>query len=123
MDGDGLEEIAASGGGTALRGWGKRVTLAGSGSVSMDDFDNNGRGDVLVYDHTSEALIIHRGMDSGVAPAAALATHRALRGPVFMGDVDGDGVLELLSVDEDGDLVHTQASTYVEAEQDGDTGR
>ena len=103
-----------------------RDTLQGSGPVTVADIDDNRRGDILVYDSSAEALIIHRGMDGGVAPPAALATHRALRGPVFLGDVDGDGEHELLSVDEAGDLVHSQASTVraaeAEAEEAGDTG-
>jgi hypothetical protein len=120
LDGDGMDEIAASGAGTTLRGWGKRVGLPGSGQVSIGDFDDNSRKDILVYDAVAEALIIHRGMDGGVAPPAALSTHRGLRGPVYLGDVDGDGIPELLSVDDAGQLVHTQASSTETADEEVD---
>jgi len=122
LDGDGMDEIAASGAGTALRGWGKRVSLPGSGPVSMVAFDDNSRKDILVYDAVAEALIIHRGMDGGIAPPAALSTHRALRGPVYQGDVDGDGIPELLSMDDGGELVHTQASSIETADEEADDG-
>ena len=122
LDGDGIDEIAASGAGTVLRGWGSRLNLAGSGPVSVVNIDDGRRKDLLVYDSNAEVIVIHRGMDGAVAPPAALATHRSLRGPVFMADVDGDGEPELVSVDMDGDLVHTPATGVVEeAEEAGDT--
>ena len=55
-------------------------------------------------------MAIHRGMKNGLAPPVAVRTSRATIGPGFLGDVDRDGDLEFISVDENGKLVHTRTS-------------
>jgi hypothetical protein len=122
IDNDGLDEVVESGTTTVLTGWGHRQSLSGVGSVSIANVDGGERLDVMAYDKMTGTLMVHRGLTGGVAPPAGLRAHRDLRGPVYVGDVDGDGKSELLSIDTEGDVVHTtygDASTIDDVEDTG----
>jgi hypothetical protein len=88
------------------------------------NIDDGARSDLLIWDQLSNTLVVHRGLNGTVAPAAGLRAHRDLRGPVYVGDVNGDGVNELVSVDMDGNIVHTTDTIDFsdDADEGGDTG-
>ena len=49
-------------------------------------------------------------MDSGIAPAIGIRTEREAIGPAVLADVDGNGSMEFLTVDDEGKLVHTRTT-------------
>jgi hypothetical protein len=124
LDGDGLDEVIESSVGTVITGWGRLTSLEAAGTLSVANIDDGARSDLLIWDQLSNTLVVHRGLNGTVAPAAGLRAHRDLRGPVYVGDVNGDGVNELVSVDMDGNIVHTTDTIDFsdDADEGGDTG-
>ena len=123
FDGDGLDEIARSTATTTLTAWGEVRTIAGAGVLSATDVDADGRLDLLSLEEATGTIVIHRGMAGTTAPPLALRTERAIFGPVFIGDANGDAISEIFSIDADGYLIHTSVESDAnQVDEQGDTG-
>lgn len=107
---DGIDEVVTSGFQITIQLNGQTSTLANPGWLNATDVDGDGRDDLTTFNNSTGTLAIHRGMKNGLAPPLAIRTSRSTIGPGFLGDVDRDGDLEFISVDEDGKLVHTRTS-------------
>ena len=64
----------------------------------------------MVFDDYTGTLSFHRGINGSLAPAWSIRTEREFEGPAFIVDVDDNGTLEFVSVDESGKLLHTRSS-------------
>lgn len=109
LDGDGADEVVTGGDTLTLEDDGETSTVKGTGSVSMTDADGDGLMDVLAVDDDRGRVYILRGVDGGVTPPAVLHTSREIHAPAALGDVDGDGDLELVVEGSEGSVVHTAA--------------
>ena len=108
-DGDGSDEVVYGGSVLTLEDEGDTSVVAGTGVVSMSDVDGDGLEDVVAVDEDRGRVYILRGTAGGVTPPLLLHTDREIHGPAAIGDVNGDGVLELVTGSTDGAVVHTAA--------------
>jgi len=109
IDGDGEDEVVTGGSSLSLLDDGTTTTLAGSGAVTMVDADGDGLLDVLAVDVDTGRVSLFRGVDGGLAPPVLMHTTRELGGIGTLGDVNGDGVPELVIEATDGGIVHSTA--------------
>ena len=117
LDGDGRMDlaVAARAGVVVLRGEGAgrfapaAAPLAGSGPphlVAAGDLDRDGRLDLVATSHDTHHLSAWRGTASGGfepmpwSPVAALPAGQAHNHGLALGDVDGDGWLDLTTADD-----------------------
>ncbi len=108
LNGDGLDEIINSGFETLIISGSSTQHLANSGWLSVSDLNGDGRLDLNIFDPQTGTYSVHQTMTNGLAPAVSIRTDRASIGPGFLGDVDRDGTLEFLTVDTEGQLIHTR---------------
>ncbi len=78
--------------------------------IEVADFDQNGRQDIYVVDDAQDAILFNTGNDgqghaqfNAVAPSNSPATN-FFGGNTKVGDLDGDGILEILVADVDTDI-------------------
>lgn len=109
IDGDGEDEVVTGGSSLSLLDDGTTTSLSGSGAVTMVDADGDGLMDVLAVDADTGRVSLLRGVDGGLAPPVVMHTTRELGGPGTLGDVNGDGVPELVIEAPDGGVVHSAA--------------
>jgi len=100
LDGDAAEELVVSdSAGISVEWGGATHSLEGSGRLAAQDLDGDGQPEILAA--SGGRVWIHRAVADGFPPGASL--HGAtLFGPLDIGDVTGDGIDDLLSVDDDG---------------------
>jgi hypothetical protein len=110
LDGDGLDEVVRSSDTTTLQSAAGEEALAGGGELRTADIDGDGLTDVLGWDAESGLLYIWRNVGTTLAPPAALHSGRALVSMAGLSDMTGDGVPELVFVDENGSLIHSSAT-------------
>ena len=114
VDGDGLDEVVRSHSVTTLSSTTGDVELAGRGELSVADIDGDGRTDVLGWDADAGALLIWRNVDATLAPPAGLHSDRPLVSLAGLGDMTGDGVPELVFIDENGAVTHSSTTVATE---------
>jgi hypothetical protein len=113
LDGDEILELVTmdSTGLTVEWGDGSEPSVhAGSGLLTVQDADGDGREDILATDVETGRIWIYRNLVNGIAPAVGLHTIRDLTSRVSLGDVTADGVPELILVDADGRIIHSEAT-------------
>jgi len=109
FNGDGRDEIVTSSLTTSVTSAdGATQTLPRGGHIDVDDINEDGWPDLILYDETSGTLSIHQGMVNGIAPAVSIQTERNTTGAGVLRDVDQDGILEFVTSDSDGKLIHTR---------------
>lgn len=112
LDGDGLDEVVTFDGTIAwMEGWGTSWSLGGTGIPSVLDYDGDGLLDVVLTDLDLGVVFVYRTLDGAQAPPVVLHTRKALGGKAMPGDVDGDGVQELLFAEPEGGLYFSDPST------------
>jgi hypothetical protein len=121
LDGDGRMDLAVAtrAGVLVLRGDGAggftpvAAPLAGSGPphlVAAGDLDRDGRVDLVATSHDTHAVTAWRGTARGFepmswSPVAALPGGRAHNHGLALGDVDGDGWLDVTTTDDEAHVV------------------
>ncbi len=75
--------------------------FSSGGSLSVYDADGDGALDVVRQ--LDGVVFVYRVVDGLLAPPAAFYTTRPIGGPVFFGDVGGDGAPDLMALGEDRD--------------------
>ena len=108
-DGDGADEVVYGGTVLTFEDDGDSGVVQGAGVVSLADMDGDGLKDVLAVDEDRGRVYILRGTAGGLTPPIVLHTDREINGPGALGDVNGDGTLELVVGSTDGAVVHTAA--------------
>ena len=109
-DNDGRDEVVRNEDVLSIEVDGVRFTLDGGGLLAADDIDGDGVTDVLATDELSGQVAMYRSVPGGLAPAIALHAGRQLEGRARLGDLDGDGVPELIIKGESGMIMHTLAT-------------
>jgi hypothetical protein len=100
LDGDGTEELVLSDGDGISVDWADVThSLEGRGRLAARDLDGDGQPEILAA--AGGQVWVHRALGAGFAPGGGL--HGAtVFGPLAIGDVTGDGLPDLVTVDEDG---------------------
>ncbi len=109
-DSDGRDEVVRNEDVLSIEVDGLRYTLDGGGLLAAGDVDGDGVTDVLATDEISGQVAMYRSVPGGLAPAIALHAGRQLEGRARLGDLDGDGVPELIIKGESGMIMHTLAT-------------
>jgi hypothetical protein len=110
LDGDGFDEVVRSADTTTLLTTDGEEQLAGAGLLRASDVDGDGLEDVLGWNVDTGVLYIWRNVGSTLAPPAGVHSERALDALAGLADMTGDGVPELVFVDENGSLIHSSAT-------------
>ncbi len=106
---DGIDEVVRSNNlSTTIETTGGTQILNSRGHLSTGDINGDGHLDLMTFDHYTGTMSFHRGLSGTLAPSWAIRTERELEGPAFLADVDGDGTLEFISMNDEGKLLHSQ---------------
>lgn len=97
-DADGIRVVEFSGGAA--------TTLWGHGEMMLDDADQDGRLDVVVW-REDGVLALHRSTETHVMEPQIWFVPRATGRPGFLADGDQDGSLDLFAIDDEGLLFAT----------------
>ena len=109
FNGDGIDEVVRSNNlTTTVDTNGGQQIVNGRGFLSTGDINDDGHLDLMTFDQYTGTLSFHRGLQGTLAPSWAIRTERELEGPAFLADVDGDGSLDFISVDDSGKLLHSK---------------
>ncbi|HCH65805.1 MAG: hypothetical protein CL927_17700 [Deltaproteobacteria bacterium] len=114
LNGDGVDEIVRSSDTTVLLMGETEQTIAGTGRLRAADIDGDGAKDVLGWNAGAGLLYIWRNVGTALAPPAGVHSQRGLAALAGLADMTGDGVPELVFIDENGALVHSAATTAAE---------
>jgi len=111
FNGDGRDEIVTSSLATSVASPdGSTQYLPAGGHIDIDDINDDGWLDLVLYDETTGTMSIHQGMLNGIAPGVSIRTERRTAGAGVLRDIDQDGNLDFLTSDADGKLIHTRTS-------------
>ena len=109
FNGDGIDEVVRSNNLTTTVDTNAGPQRVDSrGYLSTGDINGDGHLDLMTFDQYTGTMSFHRGLLGTLAPGWAIRTERELEGPAFVADVDGDGSLEFISVNDEGKLLHSQ---------------
>ena len=89
---------------------GESSTRQGGGVMATADLDGDGQLDAMSWDALLGRLSVHRSAGPDVAPTAGYHLDYGLVGRPAAGDIDGDGVQELVFVNEVGEITHAPLS-------------
>ena len=90
---------------------GESIPRQGGGQLGVADLDNDGQLDVLGWDAESGRLSLLRAAGAQLAPTAGYHLGYGLLGRPAAGDIDGDGVKELVFVNDAGEIAHAPLSS------------
>ncbi len=112
LDRDGLDELVVQdAAGITLTGWGESVLLGeGPGLLSLADIDGDDLLDVVATDPGSGSIRAWRTVGLGVAPAISWHTRQSVGSAAMIGDVNGDGIDELIFQGQNGSLLYSKPS-------------
>jgi hypothetical protein len=113
IDGDGSSEVATMDSSGLSVDWGDgsgTTHHSGSGLLSIADADGDGSEDLIATDLDMGRIWIYRNLGNGLAPPVGLHTTREMGSRVHFGDVSGDDVPELLLIDVDGRIIHSDTT-------------
>ena len=114
LDGDGVAEIVQSSLNTTVFSASGDTTLYGRGDLSAADVDGDGRTDVFGWDAETGILSVWRNVGGALAPAVVLHASPGMQAVAGLADMTGDGVPELVFVDETGGTRHASATVPAE---------
>jgi len=114
LDGDGIDEVVRSTSVTTVSTAAGDTELGGGGLLTVADLDGDGSDDVLGWDADAGALMVWRNLGGALAPPAVFHSDRALVALGGLTDMTGDGVPELVFVDENGGTAHSSATAPAE---------
>ncbi len=110
-DGDGIDAVVFSdASGSRLLVDGAERALPGGGLLAAGDVDLDGTDDLVAWSPELGRGTIWQAAGTGVAPGRGFHNDRDLVSAPAIGDMTGDGVPELIFVDGDGKLWHSEAS-------------
>ncbi len=108
FDGDGREELVRSeAAGVTVEGWGETVELGAEGIVSLSDANGDGLMDLLITSVPDGRVMLYTGLGAGLFPTVSWQVSQDIATNASLGDVDADGLPELLFPQDDGTMLHS----------------
>ncbi len=111
-DEDGVDAVVRSNGTTSTVTLnGEERVLAGGGLLSLGDVDLDGVLDVLAWSPDLQRGALWLTSGGTLAPGRGVQNDRPLSSPMSVGDMTGDGLPELIFVDDTGKVWHSEATS------------